>query len=457
MRKHKKIITVIIILVVAVLMFASFFGIKIKNKATGEEKNLLPKGKLGMEFGTKRVITATVDDTVTETIKDSEGNIVQREEGVEYTEEAGYTIEQTPANDASLLTEKNFKQTKKIIDKRLKDSEIFEYLIELDKSNGTLKIEIPNDENADNIETLIESVSSFRLLDGTTWETVFDQSYLKKADVLVRQGDVETGVFLQLEFNEEGKKKLKELNDVYVTTTETVTNEEGEEEEVTNSKVLWVLLNGQFLGSTELKNIYYNDSIVFTFNVSSNNEEIQEAIKAAQGEAVLLNAGEIPIMYKISTEEIETNIDSNTLFIYFVSIGGVFVIAYIYLVVKFRARGFIAVYFQVGFLGVLLLIIRLTNVVLTIEGIAGIMISMVLEYIFTYIVLNNSDKEGMYKNSNLEFFLNTLPIYVISLVFTLAKRTHISSFGMTLFWGILLIYVYNFVFTKFIFENICRR
>ncbi len=84
---------------------------------------------------------------------------------------------------------------------------------------------------------------------------------------------------------------------------------------------------------------------------------------------------------------------------------------------------------------------------------------MVLEYIFTYIVLRNlsQNTEGMYKKANLEFFLNTLPIYIIAIVFTFASRVNISSFGMSLFWGILLIYVYNFIFPKYIFENLNGR
>ena len=93
------------------------------------------------------------------------------------------------------------------------------------------------------------------------------------------------------------------------------------------------------------------------------------------------------------------------------------------------------------------------------EGMAGIVIGMVLEYIFTYIVLNtlSSEVEGMYRKANLQFFLNTFPIYVVSVVFTCATKANINSFGMTLFWGIMMIYIYNFIFSKFIFENLSRR
>ena len=67
------------------------------------------------------------------------------------------------------------------------------------------------------------------------------------------------------------------------------------------------------------------------------------------------------------------------------------------------------------------------------------------------------EEEGMYKKANLTFFLSTLPIYVVAVIFTFAARANINSFGMTLFWGIIIIYIYNFIFPKFIFENLNGR
>ena len=459
LKKYRKTLTVIIILVVAVIMFASFFGVYKKNE-NGEKVNLIPDYKLGMEFGKTRVITAAVNKETTETIYDAEGNIVEPEEGKEYTQEAGYKTEQVPINDASLKNLDNYKKTKSIIEERLKAKNVSQYFIDMNKETGEMKIEIPEDDKADDIQDYIENSGSFMLLDGETFEVVFDSNnYLDKAEVMYSQGDFETGVFLQLSFNEEGTNKLLELNNIYVETVTEATNEAGEVEEVTESKVVWVILNDAFIGSTVLPNIVYDNKIMLTFGVSNDNAEIQAGVENAELEAGLLNSGRTPLVYDYSNEVKETTMDNQTRLVYVISIGAVFVIAYIYLVIKFRAKGFISVYFQIGFIATLLLILRLTNVILTIEGIAGIAISMILEYIFTYIVLNamNNENEGMYKKANLSFFLNTFPIYVIAVVFTFATRANINSFGMTLFWGIIMIYVYNFIFSKFIFENLNRR
>lgn len=458
MKKYKKTLTVFIILVVAILMFASFFGVYKKNE-NGERISLLPNLKLGMEFGNTRVITATVNQGTTSTIYDSEGNVVQPEEGVEYTEEDGYETVEQPINPDSAKTVENYERAKEIVEKRLKGNNVSEYSIDMNEITGKMKIEIPEDSRADEIQDIIQNTGSFMLLDGETFEVVFDSSYLKRADVVYSQGDIETAVFLQLEFNEEGTQKLQELNNIYVETTEQQTNEEGETEEVTNSKVVWVILNDAFLGTTVLPNIVYDNKIMLTFGMSSNNEELQTAIENANREAILLNSGTYSLVYEYTNEVTGTNIDQRTMFIFFTAIGLVFLIAYIYLVIKFKAKGFISVYFQVGYLGVLLLVLRLTNVIITMEGMSAIVISMVLEYIFTYLVLKNmqEDKDGMYKKANLEFFLNTFPIYVISIVFTFAARANINSFGMILFWGIIIIYIYNFIFSKFVFENLNGR
>lgn len=455
MKKFKKTMTITIILAVALIMFASFFGIYTKNE-NGEKVSILPGLKLGMEFGDTTVITATVNQEKTKIIYDSEGNIVTEEEGKEYTEEEGYEIVEEPVNSSQLKTTDNYKKTKEVFKNRLEREGITEYNIELNEKTGKIKVEISEDLDSEEIQNLLQSSSGLFLLDSQTFETVFDTSYLTKADVMRNQGDMETAIFLQLSFNDEGTKKLRELNEIYVETTEETTTETGEVENTTSSKTVLVLLNGQFLGTTVLPNIVYNDKILFTFGVTSDTTELQEAINEANYEANLLNSGTLPLIYQFSEEAKETNINVTTIFVFITAISVVFLIAFVYMVIKFKAKGFIATYFQIGYLGTLLLVLKLTSITVTMEGIAGIVISAILNYVFTYMVLIYMDKkeENFFKKANLEFFLDSFPIYVIAVVFTFAKTVNISSFGMCLFWGIIMLYIYNFVFSKTIFENI---
>jgi len=451
-KKYKKTLTVISILVVAVIMFTSFFGIYKKNE-NGEKMSLLADYNLGMEFENSKVITMDVSQEIIETIYDAEGNeIVEKEEGVEYTEEAGYKIVGEPVNPDSVKTQENYRKTKKIITERLKKCGVSEFLVELDENTGKIKIQIPDDSNAEEVESIIKSSGSLMLMDGQTFDLVYDSSNLDKATVMYSQGELETAVFLQLEFNENGKNKLNELLTAYATPEQT----EGEEE-VTEKTVI-VLLNNQFLGSVAPANIVYDNKIMLTLGVSNDNAELQKAAKEAEKHAVLLNTGSIALEYEYGEETKDPEISQRQLLTALGAAGAIFLIAYVLLVIKFKAKGFISVYFQVGFLAILLLVLRLTNVLINMEGIIGITISMILDLIFTYIILTNIEKEEekVYNISAKEFFIKTIPFLVIAIVCTFATRAYISSFGETLFWGILMIYVYNFVFSKFVFENLTK-
>ena len=455
MKKYKKTLTVVIILILAILIFGAFYGVQITNEK-GEKVNLIPGFKLGMEFGDTRVITATVSDETITTIYDKEGKVVTPEEGKEYKEEDGYTTVEQKTNIDAIRKVANYKKSRDIIKERLEKSNVSQFFIDLNEKNGELKIQIPEDANADEVQDIIQNSGGFMFLDGETFEVVLDSTYFKKADIMYSQGELETGVFLQIELNEEGTAKLKELNEIYVETTTTETNEAGEEEETTASKQVWVILNDALIGSTVLPNIVYDDKIMLTFGVSNNSVELQTAIDYAEKEAILLNSGTAPLVYKYSNEVEQSKITTKMMIYVFGAIGALFAIAFIYLVIKFKAKGFISVYFQIGFLGALFLIFRLTGTLITMEGMAGILMSMILNYIFTYIVLSNITKgiEGMYKKSNLKFFLNTLPVYAVAVIFTFATRAHISSFGTTLFWGIVMIYIFNFIFSKYVYENL---
>ena len=47
-----------------------------------------------------------------------------------------------------------------------------------------------------------------------------------------------------------------------------------------------------------------------------------------------------------------------------------------------------------------------------------------------------------------DMFLKLVPIMIISIVFCFSGWTNLSSFGMVMFWGLVLIAVYNITVTK---------
>lgn len=459
MKKYKTLITVVIILLVAAIIFVSFFGINVKNDQ-GEKRNLIPDYKMGMEFTNAKEIIATVNDGIsTETIKDKDGNIVEPEEGVEYTEENGYTTEITKINPDEVRTVENYKKTRDVIQEKLKNMGTAEYNVTLNEETGEIRIKVPDNDDYEKVTDFVQRPGSLVLLDLTSFEFVFDNSYVKTSRVVTRQGDLEAGVFLEIEPTEEGVAKLQELGQKYTEankTTQTITNEDGTTSEQEIDYTLYIMLNGMPLGATYIDNITYDNKIMIPFAVSSNNEELNQAIREAQVESVILNAGTLPISYEFNDDSVENSIYVETALWFIGIMGAIFVVLFVYLIIRFRAKGFISMYFQIGFFALMLLIIRYTDVTLTTEGIAGMFTAILVNYIFNHIMLRNVKQKtpGMYKNTNLKFLFYTLPIFIIAIVFTFESKVTLASFGMTLFWGMIITYIYNFVFSKFVFENL---
>ena len=81
---------------------------------------------------------------------------------------------------------------------------------------------------------------------------------------------------------------------------------------------------------------------------------------------------------------------------------------------------------------------------------------MILNYIFTTMLLKNikklNEEENVVNKSTTEtyktFFNRIAPICIVSIVFCFIKWIPVSSFGMTTFWGLVLIAIYNIIVTK---------
>ena len=108
---------------------------------------------------------------------------------------------------------------------------------------------------------------------------------------------------------------------------------------------------------------------------------------------------------------------------------------------------------QIGYISVLLLTLRYTNIKITIEGVVGIIISVVLNYMYIYLAFKNS-KNNFMKDTTVKFALRLIPIYIIAIVFTFNNIASISSLGMTLVWGIITMYLYNLILTQITIKTI---
>lgn len=447
MKAHKIITITTIILAIIIISVASFGGIyKLKEYKV---VNVIPNYLLGMEFKNSRVVNFTVSDEIAETkIYDKDGNeVTEKQDGVEYTEENGYKTIETKVNSDESLNTSNYKASKKILENRIKNLKVEQYVIKSDENNGNIQLEIPENDDTDEILAVLAQKGIFELQDSETKEVLLNNSNIKNASVVYGQTETEVSVYLQIKFNKEGTKKLEEISKKYIQTTEEQTNEDGETEEKEVTKEVSILFDGQ-----EYRTTYFGDTIKDgTLNVAmgsgADSASIENYVLVANELKTILNSGILPIQYEINENTISARITTENIKNAVYMVLAVFAISLIYFVIKLKLKGILASVLQIGYVAVLLLTLRYTNVVISLEGIVGILVGIILNYMFIYSAFKNT-KNYFVKDTMAKFATKLIPIYIIAIVFTFNTLTNIASLGMTLVWGLMILYIYNLIFTQ---------
>lgn len=453
MKAHKIITIATIILAVIIISVASFGGIyKLKEYKV---VNVVPDYLLGMEFKNSRIANFVVSKEVAETkIYDKDGNeVTEKQEGVEYTEENGYTTVETKINSDDVLNTSNYKLAKKIFEKRLKDNKAEQYIIKLDETNGNIELEIPENDNANELLSILTQKGVFELQDSETKEVLLNNDNIKSAKVVYGQTESGMSVYLQIKFNKVGAQKLEEISQKYIQTTEQQTNENGETEDKEVTKNVSILFDGQ-----EYRSTYFGEKISDgTLNVAigsgTDNSSIQNYVLIANELASLLNNKILPLQYELTENTVSQKITTQNIEVAAYIIAGMLAVSLIYFVIKLKQKGVLAVILQIGYIALLLLTLRYTNVVISLEGIVGILVGAIINYMFLYYAFKNIENNYI-KETMAKFAVRLIPIYIIAIVFTFDRFSNIASLGMTLVWSLIILYVYNLIFTQVTIKEI---
>ena len=289
-------------------------------------------------------------------------------------------------------------------------------------------------------------------------------------------------VQLQLDFNKEGKNKLEEISKKYTHShdeetneatsneTETETNEttenstEENSEETKNENKIKMEIDGQQIMSTSFEEPITNGKIQLSVGTASTDTKtIQGYFTQAQNVATVLDNGNLPVKYNVEKNQyILSNITEENLKCVAVAGCIVALIGIVILTIVFKTNGLVAGISEIGLAAIYLIVLRYTNVMISIESIVGIALILVLNYIFTFMILNNikkMKKENAEKlvnkattNAYIKFFNRSLPICIMAIAFSFAKWIPLSSFGMVTVWGLVTIAIYNAIITKSILK-----
>ena len=368
-------------------------------------------------------------------------------------------------DNEDLKTVENYNKSKTIIEKRLKKLGIEEYNISLNTKTGEIIVEIPEDSKTDSIVSNINTVGKFEIIDSNTEEVLLNNDDIKSTSVLYNTSTSGTTVNLEITFNKEGQKKLEEISKTYVheetedtDTEENSTEEETTEEESTeesSDKAITMKIDDKKINTTHFDEpITTGKMKLLVGSTTTDTKQLQDYIEQAQNIAVVLDNGNLPLTYEIEKNQyILSDINEQQIGYLAIAISVIAVIGIIALIIKYKTKGLLAGISYVGLAALYLLLIRYTNVLISIESIFGIILVLVLNFIFTAMLLEKAGEDKSTLEVYKKFFNRIMPIFIMSIVFCFIKWVPISSFGMITFWGILMIAIYNFIVTKYLLKT----
>ena len=163
--------------------------------------------------------------------------------------------------------------------------------------------------------------------------------------------------------------------------------------------------------------------------------------------AGILNSGVLPLTYTETDYIEETNVISKYIDISIYVALGIIAMMMLFYIIKLKTKGIYASILQIGFIALLLLVLRWTNVKITIEGICGIIVGVIINFVYIYIAFKNMNLNFV-KDVTAKFAIKLIPIYVIAVILSFNNLANVYSIGMTLVWSTIVMYIYNLCLTR---------
>lgn len=446
--KDTKFKKMIIWLLVTLIIIVGGLGIYTKklNKLT----NIIPDYTLGMDIKGNREFNLIIDNSEEEkkVYIDDEGNIVGEVNGEQEAE--GYTIatKKIKANNEENLTVDNYKKTKEIIEKRIKDLSIIEYNIKLNNETGNIVIELPQDENTDNNYSMLLSEGNFEVLDNQTGIILMNNNDIIKASPITNQSSSTLyEVYLQIEFNENGMEKLKDISNKYIEYVG-----EGQDE----SKIDYISfeLDGTTLYTTYFAEEWTSNYIHIPVATNVEQANLENVYNSVINIANIINSGKLPIKYSLESDEfIKSTITDDNIKIFKGIILGILILITISFAIKYKMKGLGVGILNIGFVSIYSLIIKFLKVEVNLPGIISIITIIIINISLYYSILKNNINNKDLNKKIKEFNIEIIPFIIIAIVFTLTKNINTLSIGMLTFWGIVISEIYNLLVLKAVLKD----
>ncbi len=444
----KKVKITTIILAIILIVLVAFGGVYIKTQNRMEDK--VKEYSLGRALKGERLIELKISDGSTE----------------------GKTA---PSEEEKNV--ENYETVKKTIEKRLKSLKAQDYTISLNKENGVIRVELPEDDQTDDLAYYLIASGKVEIKEKDTSTELLNEKMVKKAQyTYTSNADGEYQVYLEIALTEDGQAKIEEIKNNYailkddVDAVESATksdesadssdeaNTESTENADTSTEETKKVAKLSIAGTEyDVDKIEKNKIRVKMGSQTSNTTTVNNSMAKAAELTMLINSGKYPIDYEVQNNRFVHSDITNEQLLYFAgAVAVILLVIFVVLTIKYKSKGFLASISCIGFIALLSLVLRYTNVIITIEGIGAIMLTILIDLKLSQMMLNktkilNVVSEAV-KSSYKELFLNLVPIMIVSIVFCFSGWTNLSSFGMIMFWGFILIAIYNIIVTEILLK-----
>ena len=483
--KKVKILTIVLAIILVTLI--AFGGIYLPTQNRMENK--VKDYELGRELDSQRVIELKIKENSTD---NSEENSSEETTDSGNTEETEKSEETTSTENK--LTEKDYENAKKIMEKRLQALGAQDYTISLDKENGIVRVELAENDNVDMYIYYLYASQKITIKDTDSKDILLNDDMIKGAKYSYSNDSKGAyQVYEEIELTKDGQAKINELLNDYAllatdvteienakkasesesTKTESTSEEntestENKDEQNTESTETQSTTEETSSNSETTKKtakLYVNDT---TYDISkiekgkitvkigassTNTTSVNNNISKAAEIAMLENAGKLPADYELDTNRYEYSSITQKEIIYFAIVMiAILVITLLVYCVIYKKSGILASISFVGFVASFSLLIRYTNVAISIEGISAIIIVMIINLIINREILSKTKKMNLVneavKSTYKNICLKLIPVGILTIVFCLSKWESLSSFGMIMFWGLVLTAIYNVIVTR---------
>lgn len=386
------------------------------------------------------------------------------------------------------LTPENYEIVKNTIEKRLKSLRTQDYTISLNKEDGTITVELPEDDKTDDLAYYLTTSGKVEIKEKDTSTELLNENMVKKAQyTYTSNSDGEYQVYLEIVLTKDGQAKIEEIQKDYAIlktdvdaaesaqkseestdnkenaeskeskeNTDNTDNSNNEEktEKTENTEETKKIAKLSVAGNEyDIEKIEKNVIRAKIGSQTSNNTTVNNNVSKAAELAMLINSGKYPVDYKVQNNRFVYSDITHTQLIYAaLVVAALIIIVFIIFIVKYKTKGLLVSISCVGFIALFFLLLRYTNVTISIEGIGAIILTMIIYLKLNQMILSktkvmdvvNEAVKATYKN----LFLKLVPVMIITVVFCFSGWTNLSSFGMIMFWGLVLLALYNVIVTK---------